>query len=665
MRRNAFILFFCLYSIVMTHAQDISLKYGKVTNDELNMKVYDKDSSAVAVVLFEDGKSYFSYDQNYGFRLVTDYTKKVKILKQDGSSYASVNIPYYLKNNSDREYITGLEATAYNLENGKMVKTKLDKKYIFDEELNSRYKQIKFSIPDVKVGTVIEYKYKKTYNSIYDLPDWDMQTVIPVMNSFYEITIPEYYIYNIDTKGYEHIELKETPENQQFNCGTYSDGSPALVSCTARNLKFSAKDLPALKGEDFVWCLNDFNSGIGFELSATKLPGSYYKQYSHTWSDIEKALKDDMSFADNLKSSNPYKDEIKALISNTTDRQEKIKMIYAFIKEHIKWNERYSFSDSNPKDAAKKGTGNNAQINILLMSALKDAEIESYPILLSLRNNGRLPLSHPSIDKLSTFIVGADVTDSTTVYMDGSAQYGGLNVLPSNLQVDKGYIFEPNHIEKWVDLTHLTKNEQRYSMNATLDKDGNMMGKITNIYTNQKAYTYKASFTNAKDSTEHIDDLQNAAQITVDSLLIFGKEPMSNMVKEQFNFTKKYEANGDYIYINPMVFAHISKNSFTQTDRKLPIEFEYPYIYSASCSIVIPEGYEIVELPKSQRMALNDNQGNCSYQIGQNGVYLQLRYKFEINQTIFPNTDYPALRDFYGQVVTKNTEMIVLKKKQS
>jgi len=665
MGRSSIILFLCLCSIFAANAQDNSLKYGKVTNDELSMTVYDKDTSAVAVILNEDGKSYFTYDQNYGFRLLLEYTKRVKILKQEGTSYATVNIPYYFKGNSDREYITGLEAIAYNLDNGKMVKTKLDKKYIFDEELNSRYKQLKLSIPDVKVGTVIEFKYKKTYNSIYDLPDWAMQTDIPVINSFYEITIPEYFIYNIDTKGYDHIALKETAENQQFNSGTYSDGSPALVSCTGRKLQFTAKDLPALKDENFVWCLNDFRSGIRFELSGTKLPGSFYKQYSHSWSDIEKALKEDMSFADNLKSSNPYKEEIKALVSNVTDKQEKIKLIYAFIKEHIKWNEHYSFSDSNPKDAAKKGTGNNAQINILLMSALKDAEIESYPILLSLRSNGRLPLTHPSIDKLNTFIVGADVTDSTTVYMDGSALYGGLNILPSNLQVDKAYIFEPNRVEKWVDLTHLTRNEQRFSLYASLDKDGIMTGKITNLFTNQKAYSYKAFFTNTKDSTEHVDELQNVASITVDSLFIIGKEPMSNLVKEQFNFTKKYEVSGDYMYVNPMVFAHIAKNSFTQTDRKLPIEFEYPYIYSASCSIVIPEGYEIVELPKSQRMELNDNQGNCTYQIGQNGIYLQLRYKFEINQTIFPNTEYPSLRDFYGQVVTKNTEMIVLKKKQS
>lgn len=665
MIRHTFILFFCLCSFIVAKAQDISQKYGKVTNDELNMKVCSKDTSATAVVLLEDGKSYFTYDQNYGFRLMLEYTRKIKILKQEGVSYASVNIPYYMHNNSDREYISGLEAMIYNLDNGKIVKTKLDKKYIFDEELNSSYRQLKFSLPDVQIGSVIEFKYKKTYNSVYNLPDWAMQTDIPVMNSFYEITIPEYFIYNIDTKGYEHIQLKETPENQQFNCGTYSNGSPALVSCTARNLKFTAKDLPALKDENFVWCMNDFNSAIRFELSGTKLPGSFYKQYSHSWSDIEMALKDDMSFAENLKSSNPYKDEIKALVGNTTDKKEKINKIYSFIKEHIKWNERYSFSDSNPKDAAKKGTGNNAQINILLMSALKDAEIDSYPILLSLRSNGRLPLTHPSIDKLNTFIVGADLNDSTTVYMDGSAQFGGLNLLPTNLQVDKGYIFEPSHSEKWVDLTHLTKNEQRYTLYAKLDNDGNMTGRITNHFTNQKAYSYKSSFTNAKDSTEHVDDLQNNALITVDSLLIVGKEPMSNMVKEQFNFTKKYELNGDFIYLNPLVFAHIAKNNFTQTDRKLPIEFEYPYIYSATCSIVIPDGYEIVELPKSQKMLLNDNQGYCTYQIGQNGVYIQLRYKFEINQTIFPNTDYPSLRDFYGQVVTKNTEMIVLKKKQS
>ena len=111
-----------------------------------------------------------------------------------------------------------------------------------------------------------------------------------------------------------------------------------------------------------------------------------------------------------------------------------------------------------------------------------------------------------------------------------------------------------------------------------------------------------------------------------------------------------------------MIFAHITKNSFTQSDRKLPVEFNYPYTFQLSCSLTIPDNYRIEEIPKAVKIVLNDNNGKCLYQVLQEGNKIQLNYKFELNQIIFPQTDYNAIRDFFGQVVTKNQEMIVLKK---
>lgn len=465
-------------------------------------------------------------------------------------------------------------------------------------------------------------------------------------------------------KGYENIERMETQNTEQIEVGSGGTGSEK-VTCTNRVLVYSAKDVPALKEENSVWCVKDFRSGIRFELSATKFPNDFYKPYSRTWNDLEETLKNETDFTSNIKTSNPYKDEILTLVSNIKDEKQKIGLVYNFIKEHIRWNGEYSFFGNNPKESVKKGTGNNAQINIILMSALKDAGIKSYPILMSRRSLGRLPYSYPSLNMLNTFIVGAETSDGNVLYLDGSSVYGGPNVLPTDLLVDRGYIFEPGHSEKWVDLTNISKNSQRSLLKANLDKDGILKGVFNILYSNQKALEYKTGFFAVKDSLEYIEKIQNTSQIKVDSLFIEGKEKISNNVKEKIVFNKQLDTNGDYIYINPLVFTHITKNNFTQTERKLPIEFNYPYTYSSICYITIPENYQIEELPKSQHILLNNNEGKFMYNITQNGNEIQLGYQFQINQTIFPFTDYPYIRDFYGLVATKNTEMIVLKKKQS
>jgi len=661
MRKLTFLLSCFFFFVSVLFAQEISLKYGKISNDELNMKVYSKDTTAAAVILYDDGYASYEYIQSVGFQIEIELKKKVKILKQEGVNEATISIPYYSNNSGDRESISYLEAMAYNIENGKIIKTKLDKKYIFDEELSSKYRQLKFSIPGVKVGTVIEYKYKRISKRIYDMPDWQIQSEIPVINSNYEVRIPEYFIFNIDTKGYEHINVVETNENQIFNLGMDSNGSNTVTS-QSRIIKFTAKDVPALKDEENVWCAEDFMSGVRFELNGTKFPNDFYKPYSQTWEDLEKFLKNESDLGGNLKISNPYKTEIKALISAVTDEKKKIELIYSFIKDHIRWDESYSFYGNKYKEAVKNGTGNNGQINIILISALKDAGINAFPILISRRSQGRLPYTFPSFNKLTTFIVAAKTSDEKTYYMDGSAIYGGLNMLPTNLLVDRGRVYEETISEKWVDLSKITKSQQVFFLLAELDKDGTLSGELKSGYTNQLAYSYKVAYQAAKDSSDFVEKFQNSNQITIDSFRIDGKEPMSAMVKEEIKFTKKMDASGEFIYINPMIFEHITKNPFTQSDRKLPIEFNYPYIYQESCTLTIPGNYKVEEIPKTIKIILDDNKGKCIYQVLQDGNKIQLNYWFELNQIVFPQTDYTVIRDFYGQVVTKNLEMIVLKK---
>jgi hypothetical protein len=642
------------------HSQDFSMKYGKVSNYELSMKSYDKDTTAEAVIIYDDGNTYYEYTNN-DFKINLEIKQKIKILKQEGVDRATISLPYYFRTNGDRESITGLEAYSYNLEDGKVIKSKLEKKYIFDEELSSRYRQLKFSIPNVKVGSVIEFKYKRITQQVYELPDWYIQSSIPVIHSSYEVMIPEYFIFNNETKGYETIKVIETPQNQQFNVGMSADGSN-VVTCQSRDIKYIAENVPALKNEPYVWCKNDFTSGVRFELSGTKFPNTFYKPYTQTWDNLEETIKKETDFGSNLKMSNPFEDEIKALIDTVKNEKTKIELIYSFMKNRIKWNDIYSFYGNRSREAVKNKIGDNGQINMILISALKDAHIKAYPILISRRSQGRIPYTYPSFDKLTTFIVAATTQDGKTYYMDGSATYGGLNMLPTDLIVDRGRVMEGTIADKWIDLTKIVKNQSIYLVKSTIDKNGILTGTLNTGHINQMAYKYKAQFYGAKDSLDFIEKIETNSHIKLNEFVITGKEPMSNTVKETASFTRELNPQGDYIYINPMVFMHLEKNPFTQSERKLPIEFDYPYGFQVSSIIEIPENYKVEELPKSIKIALPDNVGRCIYQVSQEENKIQLNYRFDLNQTIFPSEFYSSIRDFYAQVASKNAELVVLKK---
>src|SRR6476661_7101076 len=116
------LLFLLLLVAGNSNAQ--TLKLGKVSQSELAEKVYPADTSAPAAIIYKTGKTVFKYRRD-GFHIEHEYEFRIKIYKKEGLDWGTFTVPYYTgyKELND-EYITFSDAATYNLENGKVVKTK-------------------------------------------------------------------------------------------------------------------------------------------------------------------------------------------------------------------------------------------------------------------------------------------------------------------------------------------------------------------------------------------------------------------------------------------------------------------------------------------------------------------------------------------------------------
>lgn len=212
-------------------------KYGDVTLDELNMTVYPQDTTAAAVVLLKTGETRFVYNEILGFQFEYTLQMKVKILKNEGLELCNQSISFYQESTTSGEKITGLNGTTYNLEDGKIVKTKLPKEVVFEENTDKKWRLKKFTMPAAKGGSVVEFKYTITSMYFYDLRDFVFQTWVPVAYTSYKITMPEYFYYNVNMQGHETINTKKSPANETFNV-RYKDDSGRMhmdnVRCSAQ-----------------------------------------------------------------------------------------------------------------------------------------------------------------------------------------------------------------------------------------------------------------------------------------------------------------------------------------------------------------------------------------------------------------------------------------------
>ena len=186
-------------------AQDY--KYGKVSKDELLEKFYPLDSSVNAAVLYNNRKTYFEYQANEGFMVITEIHERIKIYNKEGFDWATKKIDYYHVLTT-REKIINLKATTYTFDGNKIVETDLGKKEVFDQETNKFWSQQKFTMPNIKEGCVLEWSYK-IVSPFKRIDDLQFQYEIPIKKIEAKMEIPEYFVYNKRFKGYYPVASKE------------------------------------------------------------------------------------------------------------------------------------------------------------------------------------------------------------------------------------------------------------------------------------------------------------------------------------------------------------------------------------------------------------------------------------------------------------------------
>ena len=321
-----------LFIVPVVSAQKYEL--GKVTIAELEQKFHPNDKEAEAAVLFEKGETRMEYNEMNGFVIITETEIKIKIYTKEGYDWATKAVSYYVAQNP-KEKVSFSKAVTYNLVNGVIEKTKLKSEGEFDEKVNKSWAQHKITMPNVKEGSIIEYKYIIESPYTTNFPTWSFQNSIPVDHSEYRTLIPEYFTYNTNTKGYlsPKVSRDSKRRNMRFTYttsdvgGLNNEGAKRVtdeVEFMEQSTIYSLDNVPALKDERYVNNIDNYTSSVSHELSMTKYPNSPAKMFSTSWDDIVKNIYLSESFGDELKKTGYFEADIQPLIAKAKSNEDKI-----------------------------------------------------------------------------------------------------------------------------------------------------------------------------------------------------------------------------------------------------------------------------------------------------------------------------------------------------
>ncbi|WP_313386996.1 transglutaminase domain-containing protein [Chishuiella sp.] len=658
---------------VTSFAQDV--KFGKISKQDFEKIKSTIQADAPAEVLYSEGDYKVTFNTHQGG---VEQTKKVFyryiVFDKDKTpnDILTISIPIYKTEGSDQDKLLSLKAVTYNLENGKIVQQKLEKKDIFLDKVHRFLDKQTFTFPNVKNGSILEYSYEILSPFISSTDTWYFQQSVPVVNSNFTFQSQDYFNYQQDLRGSFSPKITKDSKEDTYTSTVYNRGlDPSMNagvvdrSSTIQNgklkintLSYSLTNLPTYSKEPYVLNHKNMLSSLQFELASYKQPGQTPQNFSTTWEKIGKDLMDNSNLGRELTGNNFLDETVKTLTANKNTDLEKTEAIFEYVKNNFTWNDYLSvFTDNGIRKTFNDKTGNSADINLLLISMLKKAGINVNPIVLSSLNNGLINYSFPSRTKLNYVIAGATINNEFYL-IDATDKNSQLNLLPLRAINDRGIMLLENGIKE-IPLRNSVMTNNKKTITADLKADGTLTGSFTNLRDN---YFYMA------DKNEIASDPKAFQKEYVDGYNFEisdfkSQDNKINIIRHQFKFSDaNVDVAGNKIIFNPLLFLANTKYYLNLEQRNYNIEFGAPITTVSTVNIKIPAGYKVEALPVEKQFTMQDQASGYAYKVVEKDGYIVAQSYKITPYSVLPPSYYKPLKEFSENIIKAESQQVILVK---
>ncbi|MDR3696740.1 DUF3857 domain-containing protein [Mucilaginibacter sp.] len=673
MKKLIAILLLCL-ACVLVKAQSPVLReqpYGKIDLADLQLTLCDFEKDANAEVLFKFGNILYSDDLKSITMIVH---KRIKIFNINGNDEANIRLSFFSEDKL--ENITGIEAQTINLVDGKPQVTKLDKKAITTTAIDNETSEVTFAMPNVKPGSIIEYKYKWTARYNAAIPSWEFQENIPVKYCELNTAIPDIFYFrpqlHINKALAKHATsvdaqvLKVTSHTLTItDNGATGDQQSESYNYNNNNEVWGMAELPALHDDAYMSSFEDNVQRLSLDLVSTKPIGGFNSEYSDTWAKVGYALIKSAYFGEQLNPTLTDEDMIsgKAALLKSTD--DKIAYIFNEVRNAMKWNgsDRWYTKDGTRK-AWENKSGNSTEINLILYHFLKANKIEAYPMVVSTRSNGRPDPWRTSLWQFNRSVVYIPVDSAKSYLLDATGKYNVYNEPPADLlntfglMVDKSKkVYDTVTIQKAVPV------RQVVLINAEIKPGGKIDGTAQiNCMSYDRANAVKRYKTDGEE--KYLEYLRNGDNnLKISAIKFDNMEVDSLPLTQNINFNLDLAGTDEnYIYVNTNLFTSLKTNPFLSESRQSDIYFGYLRNYSINGVFKLPAGYKVDALPKQVSMVMPDKSIVFKRVIAEQDGSVLVHYIIDIRKAAFNINEYPGIHDFYKKMYEMLNEQIVLKK---
>jgi len=633
----------------------------------LEKKVYSLDVDADAVILNEKTKTKIEDNMIVGFEQITHVYECIKVLKPTAIQMhiADISTGYVYSRNCG---VNNIIATTYNIEEGVIKKASLASNAVF-KKTNGDYCETVFTMPDVRVGSIIEYSYEIKTPVMYYPRSWIIQGPYPKLQSEYEIVSPRNFNYtnisqiSLGNEPFQDYNSKKETENDSVT--SYH----VLVKMTDgwSSVLWGKRNIPSVNEEPFICNIINHRDRLDLQIAGMNFGAFSYNQVIlSTWEKLNDAVWNNSNFGAKIKEPNKFLNKlVDSLTTGDTSALGKTRSIYNYVRKNISCNNNLgAFSTEDIRKILENKRGNVADINLLLSAMLDKAGINVSPVILSTLGNLRINPSYPLLNRFN-YAVCMVTIDSARYFFDASDKFNPFGILP--IYCYNGYA---RIIDKHGDELFMSPDDlkERNVCVVNVNGIGDSLYKI-NVAEKHGMYSSMSLRKQWNGDSAALHNYVKKQTETFTGNVSVTDMSAINLENADTNLIIKYTltiatGRADIIYLNSDLSKFYNENPFKATNRKLPIEFpskiEDVYVMTAR----LPENMEAEDIPKPSIVKYDDDNIIFKHLVNYDSSsrVISVNTNFSVSKTNFDVKEYSTIRDFFETMITNENSMLVLKK---
>ncbi len=616
---------------------------------QLALKAPTVEKDADAEALFWEMRVEKSED-----KAVISHYVRIKIFTDRGREQQStVELPYY-KGLKIKD-VAGRTIKA----DGQIVPLELSA--IFDKEVYRANKfkvnVIKFAMPAVEPGAIIEYRWREEQKEAYYLA-LDLQLEVPVQSLL------------IAFKGKAGDWSGQQTRFFQMPEAFFKDDGKGWRSATITNIS-AFRPEPNMPPENAI---------KGWMIAYTQY---YLSSPGEVWNYFGKKIYEDTK--DRLKVNDELKKAATEITAGGTTEEQKLEKLYAFCQANVKNTdhdyglaaaEKHSFKENkSSSDTLRQKLGTGEDINLLFAALANASGFEARMAQLAGRDDIVFSKDFPVPYYLLRYMTASHIVVSTNNKwrsFDPGTPGLSFGMLRWQEEAQEALVTDP--IRSFFIRTPLSTPEKslaKRTANLKLSEDGALEGDIKVEFSGHQSTDRKRYYA-ALDADKRETKFREAVQKSLANAELTNIK-FDNLTEPTKPLTYSYHVRvpnyatrtSKRLVLKPAYFQFGDTAIFTSSTRKHAIAFNYPWAEEDEVKIELPGGFELDHaeaVDGIQAQTISKYEVNFAVTKDQRTLLYKRKFFFGGDGSIYFNAPaYPGLKNLFEMVQQRDNHQIMLK----